>query len=110
MGCHDFKPLARGYRPMPRDFPETFARVGWDGIEAECRAHKDAIVRWIEAYDVEALAKGDPPLNQVRRAWLEARYAAEGKRIGGRRPGESRAARYVMGRTLTTVNKRDGEV
>jgi hypothetical protein len=25
---------------MPADFPETFARVGWEAIEDETRAHK----------------------------------------------------------------------
>lgn len=92
-------PPHAGYRPMPRDFAETFVRVGWDGIEAEARAHKTTIVRWIEAYDAEAIAEGRPVLNQLRRTHLEAIYAARGHRVFGRKPGQSRAARYVMGRT-----------
>lgn len=86
-----------GYRPMPNDFAETFIRVGWDGIEAETRAHKTTIVRWIHIHDAAALRDGKPVLNQLRRQFLEAQYAAQGKRVGGRRPGMSNAARYVMG-------------
>jgi hypothetical protein len=84
-----------GMRPMPRDFPETFARVGWDGIEAEYRAHKDTIKRWMVEF-------GEDELKAGRRAFLEVAYAAMGKRIPGRRPG--RAKRYVLGRTLSAVN------
>lgn len=91
----DFPPT--GYRPMPHDFAETFIRVGWDSIEAEVRAHKTTITRWITAYDLEAIADERPTLNQLRREHLERVYAAQGKRVGGRRPGMSRAARYVLG-------------
>lgn len=97
------EPIRRGYRPMPRDFPETFARCGWDSIEAEERAHKSTITRWIREYDAAAESEGKPLLWQLRRAWLEKDYAENrgGKRIGGQRPG--RARRYVLGRTLTAV-------
>ncbi|MBI1182127.1 MAG: hypothetical protein GC201_16405 [Alphaproteobacteria bacterium] len=36
------------YRPVPEDFEETFIRVGWTSIEAECRAHAKTIARWID--------------------------------------------------------------
>lgn len=35
------------YRPVPREFPETFIRVGWYGIEKEMRAHARTIKRWM---------------------------------------------------------------
>lgn len=89
-----------GYRPMPKDFAETFTRVGWDGIEYETRGHKTTIRRWIEAYDAVAIAEGRPVLNVLRREWLERKYEGTGKRVFGRKPGASRAARYVLGRTL----------
>lgn len=81
-----------GYRPMPRDFPETFARVGWDGIEAEVRAHKTTIKRWMVAY-------GEADLIRMRREHLEAEYAKRGRKIGGVTPGRKlgNAARYVLG-------------
>ncbi|WP_375249529.1 hypothetical protein [Sphingomonas sp.] len=80
---------------MPADFPEAFARVGWEGIEDEMRAHKDTIKRWM-------IDHGEEQLQQARRAYLEAKYAAQGKRVGGIRPGRKlgKRARYVMGRTL----------
>jgi hypothetical protein len=34
------------YRPVPKDFPETFVEVGWRGIEKEYRAHAKTIKRW----------------------------------------------------------------
>lgn len=93
---------------MPRDFAETFARVGWDGIEAELRAHKTTIVRWIDEHDTAAIAGGRPVLSQIRREWLEREYAENrgGRRIPGVKPGQTRRARYVLGRTLSAVNSR----
>jgi hypothetical protein len=93
---------------MPADFPETFARVGWDAIESECRAHKTTIKRWMIEY-------GEVELQQMRRDFLIAKKAALGHRIGGVAPGKrigqkywsdgdrKRGKRYVMGRTLTAV-------
>jgi hypothetical protein len=87
----------RPRRPMPRDFPDTFARVGWDGIEAEMRAHKDTIRRWMIDYGQEELIR-------MRREYLEQKYAAEGRKIGGVRPGRklSAASRYVLGMRRST--------
>lgn len=83
------------YRPMPTNFPELFAQHGWDGIEAECGAHKSTIKRWMLDY-------GEDTLRQMRRDWLERKYAALGRKVpGGWRPG--RAKRYVLGRTLSAV-------
>jgi hypothetical protein len=73
---------------MPRDFAETFARVGWDGIEDELHAHKTTIKRWCLEYGYDAL-------KQMRREYLERIYAARGHRIGGRRPSIS-AGQCVM--------------
>jgi hypothetical protein len=81
--------ISTGYRPMPRDFPDAFARVGWEGIEDEMRSHKRAILRWCEEY-------GYDRLKIMRREYLEAHYAKRGHRIPGRRP-TSTAGRYVMG-------------
>jgi hypothetical protein len=69
----------QGYRPIPRDFAETFVRVGWEGIEAAFRAHKTTIKRWMIAY-------GEAELIRRRRA-LEALYAARGHRVPGMTPG-----------------------
>jgi hypothetical protein len=88
---------------MPRDFVETFIRVGWEGIEWECHAHKTTITRWIRAHDAEAEMAGTLLLREKRRAWLEQQYAEKhgGRRVGGKRP---RARRYVLGMTLSAVN------
>lgn len=88
--------MSIGYRPIPRDFTETFARVGWEGIEAEYRAHKTTVKRWM-------VELGEDMLRAARREWLEQYYAVHhgGKQIPGRRPG--RAKRYVLGRTLAKV-------
>lgn len=37
-----------GYRPVPRDFPAEFVRVGWGGIEKHFHAHAKTIARWME--------------------------------------------------------------
>ena len=104
----------RGYRMMPHDFPQTFARVGWDGIEYECRAHKTTIKRWMVEY-------GEPELQRMRREFLEAKAIETGRRVPGVKPGSrigakywdgdadaarkrTRAKRYVLGRTLSAVN------
>lgn len=81
--------ISTGYRPMPRDFPDAFARVGWEGIEDEMRAHKTTIRRWCDEY-------GYDRLKIMRREHLEAHYAKRGHRIPGRRP-TSTAGRFVMG-------------
>ena len=79
---------ATTYRPMPASFPEIFARVGWDGIEAECRAHRTTIKRWM-------LNFGEAELIRRRREYLQAQYAARGHRIGGVRPGRKLPATLV---------------
>lgn len=83
---------ATTYRPMPTDFPATFARVGWEGIEAEVHAHKTTIKRWMLDY-------GEAELQRMRREYLHEQYSARGHRIGGVRPGRPRSAagRYVLG-------------
>ena len=96
---------ARTIRPMPRDFPETFARVGWDGIEWECRAHKTTIKRWMIDY-------GEAELIDARRAYLVAAYAERGHRPAGLTPGRKLgiSARYVMGRTRQGIDKSEPSV
>lgn len=46
---------SRMYRPVPRNFRETFIRVGWAGIEQEMHAHARSIKRWMEIVGREAL-------------------------------------------------------
>jgi hypothetical protein len=43
------------YRPVPRDFPQTFIRVGWGRIEKEYRAHAKTIKRWLVICGYDAL-------------------------------------------------------
>lgn len=84
-----------GYRPMPRDFADTFARVGWEGIMDEMRAGRATVLRWMHEYGYDAL-------KAMRREHLEQIYGERGHRIGGRRP-QSAAGRYVMGRRRKIV-------
>lgn len=74
-------------RLSPHDFAETFIRVGWEGVEAECRAHKAAVKRWL-------VESSEADLQRRRREYLEAKYSARCHRIGGIRPG-SRKLRTV---------------
>ena len=90
-----------GYRPIPSDFREVFARVGWQDIRATYRAHSSTIRGWIAALDAEAEANGEPLCAELRRTAIEAQYAARGRQPSGRKPGFVRARRYVAGRTLT---------
>ena len=76
---------------MPRDFAETFVRVGWEGVEFEMRAGKVTILRWCHEYGYDAL-------KLMRREHLEAKYAERGHSVPGRKP-RSVSGRYVMGRT-----------
>lgn len=70
--------------PDAADFPDIFARAGWDAIEAECRAHRTTIKRWMIDF-------GEADLIRRRREYLEAKYSARGHRIGGVRPGRKLA-------------------
>jgi hypothetical protein len=36
------------YRPVPRDFEETFVRIGWSSIELHYAAHAKTIAKWID--------------------------------------------------------------
>jgi hypothetical protein len=83
----------RPYRPCPADFRERFLEMGWSKeLQEHYRTNWRVIRRWIEE------AGGD----QLR---------AERRSISGgtARPtlrSESRAARYVKGKTLSAVRKR----
>ncbi|PTQ12106.1 hypothetical protein CLG96_05945 [Sphingomonas oleivorans] len=70
------------YRPKPRDFRETFIRVGWSGIEAHYNAHKKTIVRWME--------------EEGRDELIEARRQVTGY---GLKRG-SRRSDYVLGKRM----------
>lgn len=35
------------YRPVPRDFPDTFVAVGWGGIEKAFNVHARTVKRWM---------------------------------------------------------------
>lgn len=45
------------YRPVPVDFPDTFIRVGWGGIEKHYRVHAKTVKRWLQICDYDALRK-----------------------------------------------------
>jgi len=51
----------------------------------------------MECYDFDALLEGRPALNVLRRRYLEVRNGARGHGVSGPKPGQSRAARYVLG-------------
>jgi hypothetical protein len=74
------------YRPCPSDFRERFIEMGWDGIEDHYRTNWRIIRRWIEQ------SGGD----QLR---AERRLVSGGTARPNLR-AESRARRYVMGKTL----------
>jgi len=38
----------RPYRPCPRDFRETYIRIGWQEICAHYHAHWTTVARWID--------------------------------------------------------------
>lgn len=85
----------RPYRPLPSDFRERFLELGQSKeLEEHYRTNWRVIRRWIEE------AGGD----DLR----AARRAVSG---GTARPtlrAESRAKRYVMGRTLSAVRTKRG--
>lgn len=85
------------YRPMPKDFPEFFVEFGWGGVGAALGAHRRSIMRWLDEAGAE-------DLRQKRREFLERQYAGSGRRVPGTKPGRSRAARYVLGRTSSSRN------
>lgn len=79
----------RPYRPCPADFRDRFLEMGWDGIEDHYGTNWRIIRRWIEECGGDELRA--------------ARRAVSG---GTERPSlraESRAKRFVMGRTLSAV-------
>lgn len=43
------------YRPVPRDFRETYIRMGWDGIDEHYGTNWRVIRRWIEIVGRAAL-------------------------------------------------------
>ena len=95
--CHELRLLPDGgkrpYRPMPKDFRERFLEMGQSKeLEEHYHTNWRVIRRWIEE------AGGD----ELRRA----RYAVSGGFARPNKRAESRAARYVMGKTLTAVSKR----
>lgn len=78
------------YRPCPSDFRETYLRLGQSKeIEEHYRTNWRVIVRWIEE------AGGD----ELR----AERYRLSG---GFARPNR-RAKRYILGRTLSAVSKKN---
>jgi hypothetical protein len=86
------------YRPVPRDFDETFIRVGWSAIEAETQAHAKTIAKWLALRNSERQAMNLPTLQDARRDFvLFNGPALSPKRIAESRP-RSNAARYVLGR------------
>jgi hypothetical protein len=79
------KPRGRPCRPVPLDFVERWPQFGWGketGAEAEWHANSRTIERWL----VEC---GKERMIAARVRWLAEKRA------------KNRAARYVMGRSLT---------
>jgi hypothetical protein len=70
------------YRPVPRDFEETFVRIGWGEIESHYRAHAKTIAKWLEVC-------GRDRLRAARAAYVREHGVA-------RNPVRMN---YVMGRT-----------
>lgn len=56
----------RPYRPKPRDFRESYLRLGWDGIVAHYRTNWRVIARWIDE-------EGRDQLRADRRAAVQRR-------------------------------------
>jgi hypothetical protein len=59
------------YRPVPRDFDETFIRVGWSGIEAETAAHAKTVSKWLALRNDERIAGGLATLQQARATYVQ---------------------------------------
>lgn len=81
--------LEKPYRPKPRDFRDTYIRMGWDGLDEHYNTNWRCIRRWIEE-------EGREYLKAARAEFVRAQR-------------KDRRKRYVMGRTMTavTVGKRE---
>lgn len=84
-------------RPCPRDFRETYVRMGWDGIMEHYHANWRCISRWIDEC-------GRTELKMERAEFVRA----NGVRRLHVEPGEqcladrqNRRRRYVLGQTLS---------
>jgi len=84
--------LLRPYRPLPDDFRERYAEMGWDGLEEHYRTNWRVIRRWVQEYGKDAL-------DEARAVFLAKRWPNG--------PSGPRAKRYVLGRTLTAVKVRN---
>ena len=71
-------------RPCPRDFRETYIRIGWDGIEDHYRTNSRIIARWIDECGREELRRaraGYVLRNGHRRLHLVGRCGADRVRV-----------------------------
>ena len=100
-----FRPDGRMYdtgtirprRPCPRDFRETYIRLGWDGIVEHYRANWRCIRRWINECGRDELKKARA--GYVREHGRKTLHTAPVGDCTVDR--QSRRMRYVLGRTLT---------
>lgn len=83
--------LVRPYRPAPRDFRETYIRMGWDGIVDHYRTNWRCIARWIEECGGDEL--------RAARAEVSGLSPRPAQQSG-------RARRYVLGQTLTPKSRK----
>ena len=93
--AHD-RGMTRPYRPCPPDFRERYLELGWDAIVDHYRTNCRVISRWIEEAGGEAL-RAD-------------RFALAGARTGGKLRPRSRAARHVLGLTLSGKTGSAGKI
>jgi len=91
--------LIRPYRPKPSDFLETFARMGWDGIDEHYRTNWRVIRRWY-------LEEGEDRCDQARYEWR----CQHGVRVPRKRPTRNRRAAYVIGTRLPPAYPPDWDV
>lgn len=94
--------LIQPYRPCPKDFRDTFLRMGWDGIDEHYRTNWRVIRRWIEESGGEDLrrARAEITGSQLRpkRRSAIAKLYVQGKRVPFTRikkwPTRSKAPRF----------------
>lgn len=58
------------YRLPPKDFDETFIRVGWTSIEVVVNANWKTVKKWLILRNIERVDNGGLTLEQARRAFV----------------------------------------
>lgn len=86
------------YRPVPRDFDETFVRVGWTSICEEYGAGWKTVTKWLALRNLDRDRNRLPSLQEARAIFVGRHGPAiSPKRIAEARP-RSNAANRVLGR------------